>query len=243
MSRFSGQFALVTGASRGIGQAIAIELAEMGFSLLLVARSTQALENTERRCSELGVEVNSFGCDFERPTAVSDLVNEIENRGLAVNILVNNAGIFTEKPISEANRQQLQREMNVNFLAPAALTSALLPSLSKSAVEGKRAAVINIGSSAANRGYRNGGIYAPTKSALRNFSESLRAEVASQGISVSVIEPGVVNTSMHHGSNRYLPERMIQPFDIAHTVRFIVEMPGTTCPTLIALQPQRDPRN
>lgn len=186
------QIVVITGASAGIGAALAKILAErfMGIRLVLAARNQEKLEAIATYCRKAGAEVLSVPTDIaqiEQATALAKVALEQFGR---VDVLVNNAGYGQMGPIElippEASRHQFQ----VNFLGPLALTQALIPAMRDQG--GGR--IINISSLGGRLAFPFGGMYSSSKFALEALSDALRMELEPFNIQVSVIEPGPVST-------------------------------------------------
>lgn len=180
-------FAVITGASKGIGRAIAEELASRGNSLILVARSESLLLSLQADLQQrYQVEVHVFPADLSDPEAAQQLVNRIQEAGLHVHILVNNAGYglggsFDSRPVEA----QLDM-MRLNMLTPVVLTRLLLPELLKQ----PKAYILNIASTAAYQAVPGLTVYSATKSFLLSFSRGLRYELRKTSVSVTAVSPG-----------------------------------------------------
>lgn len=184
-------YALVTGASQGLGRAFAIGLAQRGFGVIAVARSTAKLAETVAACSKLnGARAIAMEADLVAPGAVDKLVQRIEATGLPITVLVNNAGEaiwgrFAEKPLADHLRM-----MRLNMDVPVELTHRLLPSLRKV----PKAYVLNVGSMAGYNAFATLGAYSGSKSFILRWSRSLRMELSGTGVEVCCVCPGSVIT-------------------------------------------------
>ena len=180
-------YALVTGASKGIGKAIAEELAARKQNLLLVARSEALLQEIATGLSSrYDIRVDYLAADLADPAATTQIADWIRTKNYPVNILVNNAGyglggVFEKYPLA-AHRDMMQ----VNMTAPVALISLLLPELKKH----PKSYILNIASSAAYQAVPGLAVYAASKSFLLNFSRGLRYELRNTNISVTAVSPG-----------------------------------------------------
>lgn len=183
------RFAVVTGASSGIGLATARELARRGWGTFLLARRKHALDAL---AEELANEAPSVALpvDLARPEAVKEVAEHILATHGPVDALVNNAGFGLYEPFLAHSLDDHRRLMQVNYFAPLSLTLALLPSM----VHQGRGAVINIASMSAKMGPWGHSGYAASKSALRALTETLEAEFGPQGVHASCIFPGIVDT-------------------------------------------------
>lgn len=181
--------AVVTGASSGIGMALARELAMRGYNLVVVARRGEILEElaTELR-AKTGVTVDVRACDLSRPAARGELLEELERTEVA--ILCNNAGIASFGPVAELDFSYERDQVQLNAVAAHELILAVLPGM----LSRHSGAILNVGSAAGNMPIPNNATYAATKAFLNTFSESLRGEVAGQGVNVTLLAPGPVRT-------------------------------------------------
>ena len=230
--------AVITGAGRGIGRAIALNLAEEHFSIGLVGRNEHELSEVAEACRQFRVRAECYAVDLSHVEAIQDLVPRIAADLNGITVLVNNAGICIERDIRQATLADWDATFNVNLRAVFALSKAALPFLEQE----KGAAIINISSVAAERTYAEGTMYTASKHGLAGFSGSLFQDIHEQGIKVCSISPGYVNTAMHAGDEALNPEKMIQPADIAEAVRFVVNFPRNACPTEITILPQYSPK-
>ncbi|HKJ10918.1 MAG TPA: SDR family oxidoreductase [Ornithinimicrobium sp.] len=183
--------ALVTGASSGIGEALAVELARKGCRLVLTARRQVALDAlAERLRDEHGVEVNVVTADLAAPDGVDSLVAELHTRGLVVDVLVNNAGFGDFDPLAEAEGSKLHDMLAVNVTALTMLTRALLPGMLRRA----HGTVLNVASTAAFVPGPGMAVYYASKAYVLSFSEALAEEVRGTGVRVTALCPGPVAT-------------------------------------------------
>lgn len=210
--------AIVTGASRGIGLAIATELAGLGYSLGLVSRSSAEIESASREILKQFPEVKIVTSAFDVTDGVSaeNFVKLVSSELGIVSVLVNNAGDYrlgtSSMPIDE-----LQQLMDVNFIAATRFVHAVLPAMKKLG----RGYIFNIASVCGVEAYGDVGSYCASKFALVGYSSSLTQELAPMGIKVTAICPSWVNTRIASGSSKK-PEEMIQPGDLATTIRYLL---------------------
>jgi short-subunit dehydrogenase len=221
--------ALVTGATQGIGRAVAASLAARGWDLVVAGRRPGALDEATASLTALGAEVTALEADLARPPDLDRLVEATEGGG-TLDLIVHAAGLFSRAPWSETG-DQVSALMGVNYEAPARLTGALLPLLVRS-----RGHVVFVNSTAGLLPQTPGagaqvGAYVASKAALRALADSLRGEVSRQGVRVTTIFPGSTATPMqkvmHEELGRaYEPDRLMAPEDVAAMVVAVVELPA-----------------
>lgn len=208
------KIALITGASRGIGHAIAVRLAPT-HDLVLVARDADRLVVVARECEQLGAEAQCIVADVQNSLETARLLT-----GLHVDVLVNNAGVAVMKPFLEMTAEEWHRQVDVNVNALYHVTRALLPGM----VARGHGHVCIIGSTAGRNTFVGGTCYTGTKHFVMGFAESLMLEVRDAGVGVSVITPGSVDTDLFPaGTNRTW---MLEPKNVADAVAFAVEAPS-----------------
>jgi short-subunit dehydrogenase len=190
--------ALVTGASAGIGAELARELAHRGHSVVLVARRKQRLlELAEELSSEYGVRAETISCDLGRPAARGRLPGQIEELGLEVDILANNAGFATGGPFAASDPERELEQVRVLVEAVVALTSAFLPGM----VKRRRGAILNVASTAGMQPLPHAAGYSAAKAYVLTFSEAIHHEVSGQGVTVTALCPGPVETEFWQGAD------------------------------------------
>lgn len=219
----SKRVAVVTGASRGIGLAIARELAALGYSLAIVSRS-------EREIQKAADEIKAGNPDAHIVTSAFDIIDEERVRAFIndvardlgpIEIMVNNAGEL-HQGTSSVKPHALRRLMEVNLIAATVFAQAVIPGM-KSARVGH---IFNVASICGVEAYPDVGAYCASKFGLVAYSDALAQEVAPYGIKVSALCPSWVNTKMAARSP-LKPEEMIQPTDLALTIRYLLALsPG-----------------
>tara|TARA_R110001583_G_scaffold2257_10_gene16686 strand:+ start:539 stop:1246 length:708 start_codon:yes stop_codon:yes gene_type:complete len=185
-----GKRALITGATRGLGASIAEEYAKQGCDLILVGRSADRLAKLEESLCALGVEVQTSICDLRVPRTVLALTDSLKDTN--VDILVNCAGVFPVKGISEVSLEEYDECMNINVRAP----FLLIRELSKNMVKNNWGRIINIASSSAYGGSPLTSIYCASKHALLGLSRSLYKELKGNNVRVICVSPGSIKTDM-----------------------------------------------
>ena len=237
MQSLDGKVALVTGAGRGIGKAVALALADSGCRVILTARTLSQLQEVQREIEHRKGFAIAVPGDLTRDEDLDKLMAAIEERFGGVDILINNAGWGKRAPVVRASAAEWDQTFRLNLRAPMLLAQRLLPPM----IEKGEGAVINIGSVSGKSGEANGAAYSASKFGLIGFTQSLYEEVREQGIKVSVILPGFVDTPLIPPNRQLDRSRMIQSDDIAQTVLYVLKSPATACPVEITVRPQRTP--
>jgi short-subunit dehydrogenase len=182
--------ALITGASSGIGEEFARQLAERGYNLLLVARRAERLSALAKQLSLSSVRAEVEVADLEKPEVVGALPARLAERGLEVDLLVNNAGFGAYGPFVESRLESQVGQIRVNVEALVTLTHLFL----KGMIERKRGAVVNIASAAGLQPIPYEAVYAASKAFVLNFTEALHVETRGTGVSIVAVNPGPVPT-------------------------------------------------
>jgi uncharacterized protein len=188
----SASAALVTGASAGIGSEIAKLLAARGHALVLVARRKDRLTALAEELSDQhGVRVETIAADLGKPTPRGKIPGRIEQLGLQIEVLINNAGFATGgEPFHEADPDRELEQVRVDVEAVVALTSAFLPAM----VARGRGAILNVASTAGMQPMPYSAGYAAAKAYVLSFSEAIHQEVRGNGVTVTALAPGPVET-------------------------------------------------
>lgn len=183
--------ALVTGASAGLGMLFAEALARQGHDLILTARRAPKLEGLAMAIrTQTGVKVTVIPADLAEPGAVPALMAEIGRQGLAVNILVNNAGFGASGPLAAADPDRIVRMIELNCRALVELTRAVLPGM----IQMRSGGILNLASTAAFQPGPGMAVYYATKAFVLSFSEAVHEEVRAQGVRVAALCPGPTAT-------------------------------------------------
>jgi short-subunit dehydrogenase len=184
-------YALITGASKGIGKAFAIECAKLKFNVLLVARSEQSLKELAQQLSDqYKVQADFFAADLSTPASAKSIYNWCAEKKYAVNILVNNAGYGLSGKLENYNGDDYLNMMQVNMITPVYLTQLFLPMLHQQ----PRSYILNIASTAAYQAVPYLSVYAATKAFILNYSRGIKQELKKTSISVTCISPGATDT-------------------------------------------------
>ena len=192
----NGAVALVTGASSGIGEAFARQLAERGYRVALVARSEDKLRALSE---ELGGGAEVLPCDLADPAARDRLAATIAERGLDVEVLVNNAGFGVYQDFAESDREREIEQARVNVEAVVDLTHRFLPAM----IERGRGAIINTASTAAFQPIPGNAGYAAAKAYVLALSEALHEETRKAGVTVTALCPGPVHSGFQDASGAH----------------------------------------
>ena len=204
--------ALITGASRGIGRATAVELARRGVALALVARASKALDETVELAREAGApEALGFACDLADARAAEATAYAVLSQFPALGILVNNAGVAPRVSVEETRLDVWDETLAVNLRAPFLFTRAVLPHLRKNA----RGRIVHVGSISSTLGTPRLSAYCASKWGLVGFMKSLAEELSGSGVTTLAILPGSTATRMLEGSG--MPPRMSAE-EVAQTV-------------------------
>ncbi|HJQ22249.1 MAG TPA: SDR family oxidoreductase [Gemmatimonadaceae bacterium] len=208
----SRPLAVVTGASRGIGRAIALRLAER-YDVLALARSKDDLRTLARDIESRKGTCRTAAVDLRDQAAIARALD-----GVDADVLVNNAGVGPMKPMLELTPEQWHTMVDVNFNALYHVTRAVLPGM----IARKRGHVIIIGSITARSATVGGSCYAATKHAAQAFAESLMLEVREHGVKVSIVNPGSVATEF---STKRDPSWMLSAEEVADSVAYVLQTP------------------
>ena len=229
--RLTGKVAIVTGASKGIGKAIAATLAREGAKTILVARTQADLLKVERELKTAGYEVRAFAADVTNQEQLYSVVETTVREYGRIDILVNNAGMGVFKPVEEMTIEEFDRMWNVNMRGIFLATKAVLPSMTHA----QSGNIINIASLAGKNSFKGGAGYAATKWALRGFAASLMLELRDRNIRVVTICPGSVDTNF--SSMNLRGEGITQPQDVADAVLFTLTTPARTMISEVDIRP------
>lgn len=244
----AGRVALVTGASSGIGRAIAHMLASLGATLAVCARREDRLEALagEIREAHPDAKVWTTGCDLREERAIKAMFARIAESLGPVGVLVNNAGLAKPGALCEPATDAWREMFEVNVLALAVCTSEAVRQMQRAELPGH---VVHISSLAAYRSPAAGAFYGATKHAVRALTEGLRRELhaAHSPIRVSAVSPGIVETefgagffgSQERADELYASYQALTPSDVAEAVKYAVTAPAHVQVHDVLLRPQR----
>lgn len=226
MEKGTNKVALVTGASRGIGKAISIGLAQMGYQVVLTSRNQNDLENVSQEISAGGGPAPLiFQLDITNSAEIKKTIQKIVEKTGRIDILVNNAGIFFDGSLS-LSEEKFKTLLNTNLTAQFVMLQQVVPVMKKQ----KTGYIFNISSRAGVIGFAGNAGYVASKFGFAGLSQSLYRELTPLGIKVTAICPSWVNTQMAEEAGTPVgPEEMIQPEDIFQTIKWLLRMSPGAC--------------
>ena len=225
--------AIVTGASKGIGKATALALAEAGAHLAISARSKKLLEETAQEIRKMGREVLTFAGDMSVEDDIRQFINATVEKFDRIDILVNNAGVGHFHKIGEMPTERWDEMFNLNIRGMFIATRETLPHLRKAG----ESAVVNVSSLAGKNVFVNGGGYAATKHAVMAFSRCLMLEERENGVRVLVMCPGSVATHFSRDPDDPRQKRITQPEDVAESIVHMIRLPQRAMVSEIDVRP------
>lgn len=236
MTSIEGKVAVVTGAGRGIGRAIALELAGMGAKVALVARNATELEQTAR---DAGRNSRIITADVRRKDDVHRLLDEASSTLGPVDILVNAAGVGVFGRVTDFSDADYDAILDTNLRGIFMACRYVLPSM----ITRGQGDIINIASIAGKVGSPTRAVYCASKFGVVGFSQSLAEEVRQHGIRVSVVCPGSTDTSFSSDPHREgkVRGKMLSPSDVAHAIRMLVTQEPNSFISEIILRPTQKP--
>lgn len=229
------QVSVVTGASRGIGKAIALALADEGHDIIIFGRDRNALDKVSEVIKSKNVRVLSFSGDVRDVDFVNNSVQEISDKFGRIDNLINNAGFGIFKNFVDSSLQEFRDQIDVNLFGVYNFTKAVVPSM----INAKKGNIINISSLAGKNSFVGGTMYSASKFALMGFSRSLMLELREHFIRVVLICPGSVDTEFFVESGHSAPAKgkVLLAEDIAHTVLSVIRLPERAMISEIDIRP------
>jgi 2-hydroxycyclohexanecarboxyl-CoA dehydrogenase len=217
--KFAGRTILVTGAGRGIGRSIAVRFAQEGGQVALVSRTASELDETARQIGALGGRSLAMPSDITAPGTAEDSVARTERDLGAIDVLVNNAGVFIFRPFLQLSSEDWNRVIATNLTAAAALCRAVLPRM----VERRRGRIVNVASIHGMRGDANVAAQSAAKFGLIGLTQSLAREFRAHNIAVNAVCPGTVENKMDEGEAEHVEPlaEKLWPRDVARAVLFL----------------------
>jgi 3-oxoacyl-[acyl-carrier protein] reductase len=237
MKDFKGKVAVITGGSKGIGKAIALDLAQAGAKIVLAARNENELNQAAKEISKHGVEVLSVRTDVRNPKDVENLASKTNERFGAVQVLVNNAGIGHFREVLQLSNEDFQSILETNLNGTFYCSKAFLPGM----IEKRDGHIVNISSLAGKNTFAGGSAYCASKHGLIAFSECLMLEVRHHNIKVTTICPGSVATDFSPAGNRDMSWALTSE-DVAKSVMDVLTSSARSLISLVDLRPLRPPQ-
>jgi NAD(P)-dependent dehydrogenase (short-subunit alcohol dehydrogenase family) len=213
-----GRTAVITGASGGVGRAVALELAGLGCRLFLTGRNGTRLSATRADVSALGPAAHDHVADLSDPSDVENLAIQAVKTMGQVDMLINSAGLFPVTSLQETAPEEFDQCFAVNVRAPFVLMRRLAPAMA----ERSWGRIVNIASSSAYAGFRNTSVYCASKHALLGLSRALYQELKGQGVRVYCLSPGSIQTEMGRSVPGQVFETFIRPDEIARYIAFMI---------------------
>jgi 3-oxoacyl-[acyl-carrier protein] reductase len=229
--------ALVTGASRGIGFAVARKLAGLGARVSICARDRGRLEGAASELKRKGLEVLAVHADVTRPADIALLVEQTIGSFGPIEIVVNNAGTGYFGPAHEASEVDYDTVLDTNLKSVFLVTKAVAPGM----IARSSGHIINIASLAGKNAFAGGGIYCASKWGLLGFTQCVAEDLRGYGIRVSAICPGSVATEFRSPTSKKDPRKMLQPEDVAHAVAMLLTQAPQSFISEVLLRPTQKP--
>ena len=222
----NGKIAIVTGASQGIGETIAVEMAKSGANVFCLARNKNALDSTINKIISNGDKASAYSCDISDNEQFNNIVTDIFKEYGSIDILVNNAGITNDTLLMRMSDDQWDSVLNINLKGSFTCTRSVIKYMMKK----KSGRIINITSIVGLTGNAGQANYAASKAGLIGMTKSIAKEVASRGITANCVAPGWIETARTEQlsddvKNKFLSQiptgKIGYPKDIANTVIFL----------------------
>ena len=243
MSPLESQIAVVTGAARGVGEAVARRLASMGAHVVLVARNADQLNRVREQITSEGGAASVFPCDLLDASSVARLGEAIARDYKRCDILVNNAAIGLDgKFLHEVTPEEWDLVFNTNLRGPYLMIRALAPLM----IAARSGHIINISSLAGRNPLPKGAAYAASKWGLNGLTYSVAEELRQYNIRVSVVAPGSINTDFADHSGRGAasgkdPNKKLQPNQIASVIAMLVTQEAQSFISEVQIRPTQKP--
>ena len=231
--------ALVTGASSGIGLAIAHLLGSEGYGLTIAARRPEKLEGAAQELRDQGYEVESVPANMADEDAIVDVVARHKERFGRLDVLVNNAGVGIGAAVADQQAKKIDMQLDVNLRAIILFYRECAGLLREAGAEHKNALVVNLASIAGKSGQAWLSVYSATKAAVIGYTQAMNKELNGDGVKSVAFCPGFVDTPMTEFAKQSVPaEEMMTPQDIAEGVRFLLRVsPACVVPEIVFQRP------
>jgi NAD(P)-dependent dehydrogenase (short-subunit alcohol dehydrogenase family) len=234
--------AIVTGASSGIGLAIARVLGEEGIGVTMSGRRPEKLDEAVQSLASEGLDVHAVAATVTEEAQIQGVVSAHRERYGRLDVLVNNAGVGFAAPVGEIQTKRLDLQLQINLRSIVLFYRECVGLLRDAGAEHGNALVVNTASIAGKRGIGGNAVYAASKHGVVGFTESMNNELNSAGIKSTALCPAFVDTPMTDFVKRHVPaEKMIRPQDIAEAVRYLLKLsPMCVVPEIMFLRPGDD---
>ena len=231
--------ALITGGSSGIGHAIARMLGERGYGVTIAARRPDKLEAAAQELADEGVDVHHVAVQMTEADQIRAMVESHRERFGRLDVLVNNAGVGIGEAMHEITEKKLDIQIGANLRGLILTTRESLPMLREAGAEHRKALIVNTASIAGKKGQGWLSVYSATKAGVVGFSQATQKECEQDGIQVTALCPGFVDTPMTEFiRGQVSQESMIRPEDIAESVRFLLDTsPACLVPEIVFTRP------
>jgi NAD(P)-dependent dehydrogenase (short-subunit alcohol dehydrogenase family) len=232
--------AIVTGASRGIGYALAEALGEEGYALTISARKPDTLEQAAARLRERGFEVEAVAANLGDEDGVHEVVKRHRDRFGRLDVLVNNAGVGIGAPADEHQTKHVDLQLDVNLRATILFYRECAEMLRAAGAEHRNALVVNLASIAGKSPQPWLSVYSATKAAVAAYTVSMNKELAKHGVKSVAFAPGFVDTDLTDFVKDRVPaEEMLRPSDLTEALRFLLRVsPMCLVPEIVFQRPQ-----
>ncbi|ACU73521.1 short-chain dehydrogenase/reductase SDR [Catenulispora acidiphila DSM 44928] len=247
----TGRVAVITGASSGIGEATALELAALGARVVVLARRAERLADLVARIEKDGGTALAIAADVTDPAGLQAAAARVQREFGGADLVMNNAGVMLPAPVEELATDQWQHQIDLNISGVMNVIAAFTPQLVASAAQRGVADLINTSSIAAQNIFPGFAVYCGTKAYVTHLSRQLRAELGAKKVRVAAIEPGIVGTELQShvtdaGALQWLAgakEAMefLTPADVAQTVGFLAALPPRVNLQQVTIMPTGQP--
>lgn len=231
--------AIVTGASSGIGLAIARMLGEEGFAVTMAARRAEKLAQAVSELADDGLDVHGIAANVGEEAEIQKVVAEHRERHGRLDVLVNNAGVGIGASVGDIVTKRLDMQLDINLRSIVLFYRECLPMLQAAGAEHSNALVVNTSSISGKRGEAWLSVYSATKHGVVGWTEAMNKELGAQGIKSTALCPAFVDTPMtDFVKEQVKAEEMIQPQDIAEAVRYLLRVsPACVVPEMMFVRP------
>jgi NAD(P)-dependent dehydrogenase (short-subunit alcohol dehydrogenase family) len=231
--------AIVTGASSGIGLAIARVLGEEGYGLTVAARRPEKLEAATEGLKADGFDVQSIAVNVSDEEQIKKVVDTHRERYERLDVLVNNAGVGVGEPVADIQTKKLDMQLDINLRSIVLFYRECMGLLREAAAEHKNALVVNTSSISGKHGEAWLSVYSATKHGVVGWTEAMNKEIGKEGIKSTALCPAFVDTPMTDFVKEHVPaDEMIRPEDIAESVRFLLRVsPACVVPEMMFVRP------